>query len=223
MEINPIAYFRSPLKTKFGVPRQGGVAPSLQGRIVFEPAYRQLEGVRGLEGFSHLWLIWEFSANRHEQTGLTVRPPRLGGNERVGVFASRSPYRPNRLGLTCVVISRIENHPQLGPVIHVLGADLMDNTPIYDVKPYIPYADCHPDAIGGFVEQTDWHPLEVVIPKQCSSLFLKEDLDGLCEVLSQDPRPHYHDNPDRIYGMPYAGRDVRFRVENSKVYVVEIV
>lgn len=223
MEINPIAYFRSPLKTKFGVPRQGGVAPSLQGCIVLEPAYRQLEGLRGMEGFSHLWLIWEFSANRHEQTGLTVRPPRLGGNERVGVFASRSPYRPNRLGLTCVVISRIENHPQLGPVIYVLGADLMDGTPIYDVKPYIPYADCHPDAIGGFVEQTDWHPLEVVIPKQFTSLFLKEELEGLCEVLSQDPRPRYHDNPDRIYGMPYAGRDVRFRVENSMVYVVEIV
>jgi tRNA-Thr(GGU) m(6)t(6)A37 methyltransferase TsaA len=220
MQIEPIAFFHSPLTSKFGLPRQGGLAMSLQGRIVFEPAYRHAEAVRGLEAFSHLWLIWGFSANRHDAVGLTVRPPRLGGNERVGVFASRSPFRPNGLGLTCVHIVNIEQLPQLGPVINVQGADLMDGTPIYDVKPYVRYADSHPDAKSGFVDNNEWNNLEVEIPQEVASCFSEEELQGLREVLSLDPRPQYHNEASRIYGMPYAGRDIRFRVADGKVWVI---
>ena len=221
MQIEPIAHFHSPLTSKFGVPRQGGLATSLPGYIMFEPAYRHEEAVRGLEAFSHLWLIWEFSANKHESVGLTVRPPRLGGNERVGVFASRSPYRPNRLGLTCAAISKIEKHAELGPVIYLLGADLMDGTPIYDIKPYISYADSHPDAQSGFVDAVQWERLEVVIPQAVESLFTAAQLVGLREVLSFDPRPQYHGDPERVYGMPFAGYDIRFKVENRLLTVVE--
>jgi tRNA-Thr(GGU) m(6)t(6)A37 methyltransferase TsaA len=222
MQIDPIAYFHSPLTSKFGVPRQGGLATSLPGYIVFEPPYRHEEAIRGLEKFSHLWLIWEFSANKHESVGLTVRPPRLGGNERVGVFASRSPYRPNRLGLTCAAISKIEKHAELGPVIHLLGADLMDGTPIYDIKPYVSYADSHPDAQSGFVDTVQWDRLEVVIPQAVESLFTAAQLAGIREVLSFDPRPQYHDDSNRIYGMPFAGYDIRFKVENKVVTIVEV-
>lgn len=220
MQIEPIAFFHSPLTSKFGLPRQGGLAMSLQGRIVFEPAYRHAEAVRGLEAFSHLWLIWGFSANRHDAVGLTVRPPRLGGNERVGVFASRSPFRPNGLGLTCVHIINIEQLPQLGPVIHVQGSDLMDGTPIYDVKPYVRYADSYPDAKSGFVDKNEWDNLEVEIPQEVASCFSEEELQGLREVLSLDPRPQYHNEAARIYGMPYAGRDIRFRVAEGRVWVI---
>ncbi len=220
MQIEPIAFFHSPLTSKFGLPRQGGLAMSLQGRIVFEPAYRHAEAVRGLEAFSHLWLIWGFSANRHDAVGLTVRPPRLGGNERVGVFASRSPFRPNGLGLTCVHIVNIEQLSQLGPVIHVQGADLMDGTPIYDVKPYVRYADSYPDAKSGFVDKNEWDNLEVEIPQEVASCFSEEELQGLREVLSLDPRPQYHNEASRIYGMPYAGRDIRFRVAEGRVLVI---
>lgn len=219
MQIEPIAFFHSPLTSKFGLPRQGGLA-SLHGQIVFEPAYRHVEAVRGLEEFSHLWMIWGFSANRHDAVGLTVRPPRLGGNERVGVFASRSPFRPNGLGLTCVYIDNVELHPQMGPIIHVQGADLMDGTPIYDVKPYVRYADSYPEARSGFVDTTKWEKLEVEIPQDVEVCFSDEELQGLREVLSLDPRPQYHDDAERIYGMPYAGRDVRFRVAEGKVWVV---
>ena len=227
MEIQPVAFFRSPLTSKFGIPRQGGLARSLQGRIVFEPPYRHAEAVRGLEQFSHLWLIWEFSANRQDAPsggpGLTVRPPRLGGNERVGVFASRSPFRPNRLGLTCASIMKVVQDRQLGPVIYVGGADLMDGTPIYDVKPYVRYADSYPEARSGFVDENEWKPLAVEIPEEVESCFQEADRAGLREVLAQDPRPRYHDDPDRIYGMPYAGYDVRFRVGNGKVVVVGVL
>lgn len=235
MQITPIAYFHSPLTSKFGIPRQGGLATSLSGQIIFEPAYRHAEAVRGIEDFSHLWLIWEFSANRktHEpimdnggessmHQNLTVRPPRLGGNERVGVFASRSPFRPNPLGLTCALIDRVEMHPQLGPVIHVLGADIMDGTPIYDIKPYVRYADCHPNARSGFVDQKDWPRLEVVIPDKWASVFSHEELKSLQEVLSFDPRPQYHHQPQRIYGMPFAGYDVKFNVSDGRVIVVGV-
>lgn len=219
MQIEPIAFFHSPLTSKFGLPRQGGLA-SLHGQIVFEPAYRHVEAVRGLEEFSHLWMIWGFSANRHDAVGLTVRPPRLGGNERVGVFASRSPFRPNGLGLTCVYIDNVELHPQMGPIIHVQGADLMDGTPIYDVKPYVRYADSYPEARSGFVDKTEWEKLEVEIPQEVEACFSDEELQGLREVLALDPRPQYHDDAERVYGMPYAGRDVRFRVTEGKVWVV---
>ena len=222
MNIEPIAFFHSPLTSKFGLPRQSGLAASLPGRIVFTPAYRQEEAVRGLEAFDYLWLIWEFSAN-DEGRGLTVRPPRLGGNERVGVFASRSPFRPNRLGLSCVYINKVELTPDLGPVIHVLGADLMDGTPIYDVKPYVAYADAHPDARSGFVDTHEWQPLDVIIPADVARLFTADEQAALREVLAQDPRPRYHDDPQRIYGMPFAARDVRFRVADGVVTVVEAV
>lgn len=220
MNITPIAYFHSPLTSKFGIPRQSGVAEELVGTIVLEPEYRRDEAVRGLEAFDYLWLIWEFSANPHEQQGLTVRPPRLGGNERIGVFASRSPFRPNRLGLSCVRIEKVEIGAD-GPVIHVKGADLMDGTPIYDIKPYVAYADSHPEARSGFVDKTEWKPLQVVIPQEISCLFSEEELKGLKQVLSQDPRPRYHDDAERVYGMPFAGRDVRFRVGDGVVTIVE--
>ena len=223
MNIEPIAYFRSPMPSKFGLPRQSGLADSLPGMIVFEPEYRREEAVRGLEHFDYLWLIWEFSANPHEQQGLTVRPPRLGGNERVGVFASRSPFRPNRLGLSCVYINKVEMTADRGPVIHVRGADLMDGTPIYDVKPYVTYADSHPEARSGFVDERDWQPLSVVMADEWERKFSAEALAGLKQVLAQDPRPRYHDDAGRVYGMPFADCDVRFRVSDGVLTVVEVV
>jgi len=222
-QISPVAMFRSPLTSKFGVPRQSGLCPTLEGQVVLEPNYRKDEAVKGMDDFSHLWLLWGFSANRTAGGGCTVRPPRLGGNQRIGVFASRSPFRPNGLGLSCVRLERVEPHPTLGPVLHVLGADLMDGTPIYDIKPYVPYADCHPEACGGFTEQTEWKSLEVLVPQELAAPFTPRQLQALKDCLQQDPRPHYHDDPQRIYGMPFAGRDVRFRVEEGRCLVVEVV
>ena len=226
MEILPIAHFRSPLKSKFGIPRQSGLAESLTGSIVFEPPYRHMEALRGIEDFDYLWLIWEFSGVRRQEPGvrsLTVRPPRLGGNIRMGVFATRSPFRPNRLGLSCVRFDRIEEHPDLGPVIYVKGADLMDGTPIYDIKPYVVYADSHPEARSGFVDQTTWKSLEVEIPEHLASRFSPTDLETLRQTLSLDPRPSYHDDAQRIYGMPFGDYDVRFRVDGNVVRVVDCV
>ena len=222
MNITPIAYFHSPLTSKFGVPRQSGLAEKLAGTIVLEPQYRNVEALRGLEDFDYLWLIWEFNANSHPQQGLTVRPPRLGGNERVGVFASRSPYRPNGLGLSCVRIHSIEMTATQGPVIHVTGADLMDGTPIYDIKPYVAYADAHPEARSGFVDTTAWKELEVKIPDELADSLTPDEQQALRQVLALDPRPRYHDDAERIYGMPFAGWDVRFRVADDVVTVVEV-
>ena len=221
MEIHPIAYFESPLKSKFGIPRQSGLVSGLTGRIVFEPAYRKMEAVRGLEDFDYLWLIWEFT--KAKGGSLTVRPPRLGGNVRMGVFATRSPFRPNSLGLSCVRIDHIEQHPTLGPVIHVLGADLMDGTPIYDVKPYVAYADAHPEARSGFVDQTTWEPLQVVIPEVLAAKIPTEYLGALKATLEQDPRPQYHDDPERVYGMPFLEFDIRFKVSGGVLTVVDCV
>lgn len=223
MEVYPIAHFESPLKSKFGIPRQSGLVSSLMGRIVFEPPFRKTEAVRGLDGFDYLWLIWEFSKNRGAEKSLTVRPPRLGGNRRLGVFATRSPFRPNNLGLSCVRIVRVEIDSQLGPVIWVEGADLMDGTPIYDLKPYVAYAAAHPEARSGFVDQVGWEPLEVLMTDEQAALVPADQLEALKAILAQDPRPRYHDDPERIYGMPFLSFDVRFKVSGQVLTVVEIV
>ena len=220
MNIHPIAYFRSPFSSKFGIPKQSGLVEELEGRIVFAPEYRNTDYIRGLQGVDYIWLIWEFSDNRHPSKSPVVRPPVLGGNERVGVFATRSPFRPNALGLSSVRIQRIELDSTSGPVIHVLGADLMDGTPIYDIKPYIVYADCHPDARSGFVDSRSWPKLEVVIPEEIAKNYQPERLSVLRKILELDPRPHYQNDPHRIYGMPFDGTDVRFFVENGVLTVI---
>lgn len=222
MEIQPIAHFESPFTTKFGIPRQSGLVPDLTGRIVFAPEYRQMDAVRGIDGFDYLWLVWEFSANRDAEKSLTVRPPRLGGNQRMGVFATRSPFRPNNLGLSCVKFDRVENDPKLGPVIYVRGADIMDGTPIYDIKPYVAYADAHPEARSGFVDNTEWQPLQVELPDDLAVKVPADHIESLKATLAQDPRPRYHDDPTRIYGMPFLNLDVRFKVADNVLTVVEI-
>ena len=222
MEIQPIAYFHSPMKSKFGIPRQSGLVSELTGCIVFEPAYRRMEAIHGLEDFDYLWLIWEFSANG-QQTSLTVRPPRLGGNKRMGVFATRSPFRPNGLGLSCVRIDSIVDDQKQGPLIYVKGADLMDGTPIYDIKPYVAYADSHPEARSGFVDKTAWQELEVFMPEDLCESFSDEELASLRKVLALDPRPRYQEDPERVYGMPFADYDVRFKVSGQVLTVVDCV
>lgn len=224
MEIKAIAHFRSPFKSKFGIPKQAGLVADLEGEIVFEPEYRNADSLRGIEGFDFLWLIWEFSANRHAAKSPVVRPPVLGGNEKVGVFATRSPFRPNNIGLSSVRLSSVEWESSRGPVIHVKGADLMDGTPIYDIKPYVVYADCHPDVRSGFVDERKWDKLRVEIPDTVKTYLLSQGLTDaklavLEEVLAQDPRPHYQKNPDKVYGMPYEGLDVHFRVKEGVLTV----
>lgn len=224
MEIKAIPHFRSPFKSKFGIPKQAGLVADLEGEIVFEPKYRNADALRGIEGFDFLWLIWEFSANRHAAKSPVVRPPVLGGNEKVGVFATRSPFRPNNIGLSSVRLSSVEWESSRGPVIHVKGADLMDGTPIYDIKPYVVYADCHPDARSGFVDERKWDKLRVEIPDTVKTYLLSQGLTDaklavLEEVLAQDPRPHYQKNPDKVYGMPYEGLDVHFRVKEGVLTV----
>ena len=224
MNISPIAYIRTEFPEKFGIPRQSGVVASLRGKIVFAPEYRNPDALRGLEGFSHIWLIWEFSANRREGDWQpTVRPPRLGGNERVGVFATRSPFRPNPIGLSCVEIDRIEMETPEGPVIYVKGADLMDNTPIYDIKPYIRYADARPHASCGYVDSLPERKLTVEMSAEIASCVKdKSLLSSLVETLSHDPRPSYHDDPNREYGLSFAGMNVRFKVFLRKLTVIGI-
>ena len=223
MDINPIAYIRTEFPEKFGIPRQSGLADNLRARIVFEPEYRNHDAVRGLDGFSHIWLIWEFSANKRSCWQPTVRPPRLGGNEHMGVFATRSPFRPNPLGLSCVSLERIDMDDREGPVIHVRGADLMDGTPIYDIKPYIKYADSRPHAVCGYVDSLPERTLKVVLPPECSSMVQDKTLiPALVETLSLDPRPSYHDDPERVYGLSFAGFNVRFKVKDGVLTVVGI-
>ena len=271
MFIEPVARFRSPFKTKFGIPRQAGLVSGLRGRIVFEPSFRCADAVRGLEGFDYIWLIWGFSGNRPrpvtepaEVTELaevagngqslrqaqrpekqptepfraTVRPPRLGGNERIGVFASRSPFRPNELGLSSVRIESIEydyrdsDGKPIGPVINVLGADLMDGTPIYDIKPYVTYTDSHPEAASGFVDEREWKPLKVEfsVPFPVASVaepveatgWTERDIEALKEVLAQDPRPQYQNDPDKEYGMIFNKADIRFKVKDGTLTVIGV-
>ena len=209
---------------KFGVPRQSGLARNLKGRIVFEPEYRNPDALRGLEGFSHLWLIWEFSANRSTSAWQpTVRPPRLGGNMHMGVFATRSPFRPNPLGLSCVKLHSVELSTTDGPVVNVLGADLMDGTPIYDIKPYIKYADSRPEAVCGYVDQLEERSLKVVFPTELSAKVADtEVIPALVETLRLDPRPSYHDDPQREYGLSFAGYNVRFHVAGNVLEVTDV-
>lgn len=215
-----IATFHSPFKSKFGIPRQAGVVSELPGRIVLEKAYRSVDAIRGMDDFDYLWLVWQCS----KSDALTVRPPRLGGNKHLGVFATRSPFRPNPIGLSSVRIDHIDYDCPDAPVIHVLGADLMDGTIIYDIKPYIPYTDSHPTARAGFTDSVQWQSLQVEFtPEAQASLPRIIDRGVLESILSQDPRPHYHDDPERIYGMEYAGYDVRFRVSGSVLTVTDIV
>lgn len=219
MTIEAIAHIHSPFPTKFGVPRQSGLVEDLRATVVFCPPYRSWEAVRGLEGFSHIWLIWRFHQAVRAGWSPTVRPPRLGGNRRMGVFATRSPFRPNALGLSSVRLVKIEDHPELGPVLHVAGADLMDGTPIFDIKPYVPYADSHPDSAGGFTDQVERRPLQVEIPAVWLDRIPPGQRAALAGVLAQDPRPSYQDDPGRIYGMAYGGLDVRFTVAGETLAV----
>ena len=222
MEI--IARIHTDFPEKFGIPRQSGLVDGLTGRIVFEEKYRNPDALRGIEGFSHLWLIWQFSRAIREEWSPTVKPPRLGGNQRMGVFATRSPFRPNPIGLSCVRLQRVELHTAEGPVLCVAGIDLLDGTPIYDVKPYLPYADCHPEATGGFAQEVMGHRLEVAFPEELLALVPPEKREALREVLAQDPRPGYqHNEPDRRYGVAFAGLDVRFTVEGDVLLVREVV
>lgn len=228
MNIEPIAYFKSPFSSKFGIPRQSGIVKELQGEIHFTDKFRRTEALKGIEGFDYLWLIWEFSENpRNEDASgwkATVRPPRLGGNTNIGVFATRSPFRPNPLGLSCVKFEKVDFGAEDAPVIHVLGADLMDGTPIYDIKPYIVYTDSHPEASSGFVDKTGWKPLEVIFSEETSiqlrNLLEPAEMEVLTEVLSQDPRPHYQNDPGKVYGMPFKGLDIHFVVKDNVLTVI---
>ncbi|MBQ1674941.1 MAG: tRNA (N6-threonylcarbamoyladenosine(37)-N6)-methyltransferase TrmO, partial [Oscillospiraceae bacterium] len=202
--------------------RQSGVVEELQATVVFEPAFRNPDAVRGLEGFSHVWLIWQFSRAVRHTWSPTVRPPRLGGNERMGVFATRSPFRPNAIGLSSVRLERIEFDRELGPVLHVSGADLMDGTPIFDIKPYLPYTDSHPEATGGFTDGAAMEPLTVDCPAELLERVAPEQRPGLLGVLASDPRPRYQDDPERVYGLTFAGRNVKFTVDGGRLTVLEV-
>ena len=220
--IKNIARIHTDFPTKFGVPRQSGLTP-LMATIVFEPLYRDPSAIRGLEGFSYIWLIWQFSEAVGSKVSPTVRPPRLGGNTRMGVFATRSPFRPNHLGLSSVKLKNIEMHSQWGPILHVSGADMIDKTPIFDIKPYLPYADSHPEAAAGFAAPHEAYKLKVLFPERWLSLIPESLRQGLCSVLEQDPRPAYVQDSERVFGIPFAGFDVRFIVAKGVLTVVEIV
>ncbi len=218
----PIAHIENAFDTKFGVPRQSGLVEELRGLVVFEPEYRDAQALRGIEEFSHLWLIWEFSEAKRDTWSPTVRPPRLGGNTRMGVFATRSPFRPNAIGLSCVRLTGIRKDSGRGSMLEVAGADLMNGTPIFDIKPYLPYADCHPEAAGGFTDVVERHTLQVEISPELESKVPAQFREALRGVLAQDPRPGYQQDPERIYGMCYGGQDIRFRVCDGILRVIEV-
>lgn len=217
MELKTIAHIRSAFPTKFGIPRQSGITESLTARVVFTDAYRNPDALRGLEGFSHIWLLWLFSESVREDWSPTVRPPRLGGNTRMGVFATRSPFRPNPIGLSCVRLVSVE-----GTELVVAGADLMDGTPILDIKPYLPFTDARPEASGGFAEPLCGQSLTVCLPEPLAQKFPEELRRALTDVLAEDPRPRYQNDPERIYGFPFAGYEIRFRVEGTVLTVTDI-
>ncbi|MBR1401965.1 MAG: tRNA (N6-threonylcarbamoyladenosine(37)-N6)-methyltransferase TrmO [Prevotella sp.] len=224
--IHPVAVFHSPFISKFGIPRQSGIVEEVEGTIVLEPPYRHAEALRGLEDFDFIWLIWGFSANNmnvsSQQPPLTVRPPLLGGNTRIGVFATRSPFRPNGLGLSSVRISHIDWDATDGPIIHVLGADLMDGTPIYDIKPYLVYADSHPEAKGGFTDKNKWKKLKVVFADDSAQQLSEKEQLLLQRILELDPRPHYQDDSQRIYGMSFGEYEIHFKVDKDVLIIVKI-
>lgn len=222
VNIQVIARMHSDFATKFGIPRQSGLAQELRSTIVFEPEFRNADALRGIEDFSHLWIIWQFSEAVRQGWSPTVRPPRLGGNTRMGVFATRSPFRPNNLGLSCVKLLGVEHTAQWGTVLHVGGADLMDGTPIFDVKPYIPYADCQPDAAGGFTDTAVDFLLDVDFPPELLEKLPQGKRAAAIQVLSHDPRPSYQKNPERVYGLTFAGYDIRFRVTEQTLRVLEV-
>ena len=220
--MHPIATMRSDFPTKFGIPRQSGLVENLHSTIIFEQEYRNADALRGLEEFSHLWVVWQFSEAVRSEWSPTVRPPRLGGNTRIGVFATRSPFRPNNIGLSCVKFVSLEQTNDHGTVIHVSGADLMDGTPILDIKPYIPYSDAHPDALGGFTSTADDFILDVDFPAELLEKLPAEKRAAAVDVLSHDPRPSYHHDSERIYGLPFAGFDIRFTVNDKTLSVKEV-
>ena len=221
--IQVIARMRSDFPTKFGIPRQSGLVQELRSTIIFEPAFRNPDALKGIEGYSHLWLIWQFSEAVRQDWSPTVRPPRLGGNTRMGVFATRSPFRPNHLGLSSVRLLGVENTQKYGTVLHVAGADLMDGTPIFDIKPYIPYSDCHPDATGGFTDTAEDFILQVIFPEHLLQKFPQNKQEAAIAILSHDPRPSYQRKPDRVYGLSFAGFDIRFTVTESTLTVCEVI
>ncbi|MBO5346759.1 MAG: tRNA (N6-threonylcarbamoyladenosine(37)-N6)-methyltransferase TrmO [Lachnospiraceae bacterium] len=218
-----IARIETDFPEKFGIPRQSGLVEELKGTIVFEPEYRKAEALKGLEGFNYIWLLWQFEGVERDSWSVTVRPPRLGGNKHMGVFATRSPFRPNPIGLSSVKLERIEPETDRGPVLHVSGIDLRHNTPIYDIKPYLPYVDCHADATGGFAHEVKDYELQVTFPRELLAQIPEEKQTAIIEVLKQDPRPSYHNDPTRKYGVSFAGFDVRFVVEEKVLTVVEVV
>ena len=222
VNIQVIARMHSDFATKFGIPRQSGLVEELRSTIVFEPEFRNPDALRGIEEFSHLWIIWQFSEAVRQGWSPTVRPPRLGGNTRMGVFATRSPFRPNNLGLSSVKLLGVEHTAEFGTVLHVGGADLMDGTPIFDIKPYIPYGDCHPEATGGFTDRAGEFLLKVEFPEQLLQILPVEKQEAAVAVLSHDPRPSYQRKPDRIYGLTFAGFDIRFKVNEDLLTVVEV-
>ena len=223
MEMKPIAYIHNDYTAKFGIPRQSGLVEQVESTIVFEPEYRNADALRGIEGYSHLWLVWIFSEAIRETWSPTVLPPRLGGKTRMGVFATRSPFRPNPIGLSSVKLLGVELHTKVGPVIHVAGADLMDGTPILDIKPYLPYTDSHPDAIGGFADPVRDYALEVVFPEEWMAQVPQRLREPVLGLLAQDPRPSYQNDPQRVYGVAFGGYDFRFRVDNGILTVCEVV
>lgn len=222
VNIQVIARMHSDFATKFGIPRQSGLVQALRSTIVFEPEYRNSDALRGIEEFSHLWIIWQFSQAVRQGWSPTVRPPRLGGNTRMGVFATRSPFRPNNLGLSSVTLLGVEQTAEYGTVLHVGGADLLDGTPIFDIKPYIPYGDCHPEATGGFTDRAGEFLLKVDFPPQLLKKLPEDKREAAIGVLSHDPRPSYQRQPERIYGLNFAGCDIRFRVEQDVLTVIEV-
>ena len=217
-----IGHIRTDFASKFGVPRQSGIVEALEARIEFEKEFAQPEAFRGLEGFSHLWIIWQFSEAVRGTWSATVRPPRLGGNTRVGVFATRSPFRPNAIGLSSVKIKKIELETPKGPVIYVSGADLMDGTPILDIKPYLAYADSHPEAVDGFAGQVVYRKVAVVFPEELLEKVPEEKRQGLLGVLAENPAPHYQNDPERVYGFGFAGREIKFRIRDNVLTVIAV-